>query len=366
MCGLRDGRTRHATAGRRGAVYRRGVRALILHGAGDLRLEDVPDPVAGPGEIVIDVLVALTCATDAKMMSAGSHPALGALPAPLGHEVAGVVSQVGRGVTYPLLGDAVIVANSAPCLECPECRGGRPNLCRAIVYLTGAFAERLRVPAAIVSRNTHPLPPGLAPAVGAAAEPLACAVHTARGCESARPREVLILGGGVQGQLLAGLMAARGDRVTLIDPHADRRARALRSGAAAVHGVPGDTAALDDLRSSIGDGDGADLVVEAVGRPAAWRMAVALARTGGEVVFHGGCPAGTLIDLPTGAIHYSELTLRGSYHHTPDAIREAISLLERGVPAIEELLHSPIALAAVPETLRASRGDKHPVVPHLP
>ena len=336
----------------------------MLHGAGDLRLEDVPDPVAGPGEIVVDVLVALTCATDAKMMRAGSHPALGALPAPLGHELVGVVSEVGEGVGAPRPGEAVIVANSAPCLACPQCRAGRPNLCRDITYLTGAFAERLRVPAAIVARNTHPLPDGLAPEIAAAAEPLACAVHTSRSCRSATPRQVLILGGGVQGQFLAGLMAAAGDRVTVLDPHADRRARALRVGAASAHAVPADGVGLAALRAGLGDGDGADLVIEAVGRPAAWEMAVALARAGGEVIFHGGCPAGSRVDLPTGPLHYSELTLRGSYHHTPDAFREAITHLRRDELGVAELLREPIGLADVGEILLASRGDKHPVMPH--
>jgi L-iditol 2-dehydrogenase len=342
------------------------VRALILHGPGDLRLEDVADPVAGPGEIVIDVTVALTCATDAKMVRAGAHPALGPLPAPLGHEVVGVVSQAGMGVGWPAVGDAVIVANSAPCLACPQCRTGRSNLCGRLTYLTGAFAERLRVPAPIVSRNTHPLPPGMAPPIAAAAEPLACAVHTANTSRSSGSREVLILGGGVQGQMLTALMSAQGDRVTLLDPHADRRARALRAGAATACDVPVDQEALDALRARLGDGSGSDLVIEAVGRPDAWRMAVSLARPGGEVVFHGGCPAGSRVDLPTGPLHYSELTLRGSYHHTPDVFREAIALLQRGDIAVSELLlNDPIGLADVPHVLEASRGHKYPVMPQL-
>ena len=333
------------------------MRALILHGAGDLRLEDVADPVAGPGEIVVAVSVALTCATDAKMMAAGAHPALGALPAPLGHEVAGVVAEVGEGVAGLREGDAVVVANSAPCGSCPECGAGRPNLCRRITYLTGAFAERLRVPAPVVARNVHRIPPGLAPEVAAAAEPLACAVHTVRGCPPAGPREVLVLGGGVQGQFLSGLLAARGERVTLVDPHDDRRERALRCGAVAARPVPADAAALEALR--------ADLVIEAVGRPEAWRMAVALARPGGVVVFHGGCPAGSGVDLPTGPIHYSELTLRGSYHHTPDAFGEALRVLAAGTISVRDMLHEPIGLPDVPHVLRTSRGVKHPVMPEL-
>jgi L-iditol 2-dehydrogenase len=339
------------------------VRALILHGPGDLRLEEVDDPVPGPGEAVVAVTVALTCATDAKMMAAGAHPALGPLPAPLGHEMCGVVEAVGEGVRGLRAGDAVVVANSAPCGACADCRAGRPNLCPHLVYLTGAFAERVRVPAAIVARNVHPLPPGLAPELAAAAEPLACAVHTAASCGPGSGREVLVLGGGVQGALLAGLLSGRGDRVHLADPRPARRDRARRFGADVVHDAPRDDGAALALRAALPGRRGADLVVEAVGRPQAWRAAVLLARPGGEVVLHGGVPAGGVVDLPAHALHYSEVTVRGSYHHTPDAVARALDLLSRDVLPVAGLLNEPVTLAQVAEVLTVSRGEKHPVRP---
>lgn len=337
---------------------------MILHGPGDLRLEDVPAPVPGPGEIVVAVTVALTCATDAKMMEAGAHPALGPLPAGLGHELAGVVAEVGEGVKRARPGDAVVVANSAPCLGCPECEGGRPNLCRRITHLTGAFAERVLVPAAIAAGNVHDLPPGLAPELAAAAEPLACAVHTAAGCRpGAGGREVLVLGGGVQGALLAGLLSGSGDRVHLADPRPGRRARALRFGADVVHDAPRHDAGAAALAAALPGGRGADLVVEAVGRPQAWRAAVLLARPGGEVVLHGGLPAGAVADLPARPLHYGEVTVRGSYHHTPAAVAEALRLLAVGRLPVAELLRPSIGLADVQWALTASRGEKHPVRP---
>lgn len=338
------------------------MRALILHGPGDLRLEEVPAPVPGPGEVVVEVTAALTCATDAKMMAAGAHPALGPLPAPLGHELAGVVAEVGEGVTRVRAGDAVVVANSAPCGDCPGCRGERPGPCRRLTYLTGAFAERVRVPARIVAANLHDLPPGLPPELAAAAEPLACAVHTAGRCGPAGGREVLVLGGGVQGVLLAGLLSRRGDRVHLADPRPERRARALRFGADAVHDAPRDDEGAARLAAAL-PGGGADLVVEAVGRPQAWRAAVLVARPGGEVVLHGGLPAGAAADLPPHPLHYGEVTVRGSYHHTPAAVAEAVRLLASGDPPVRELIGPPIGLAEVPRALTASRGDKHHVRP---
>jgi L-iditol 2-dehydrogenase len=339
------------------------VRALFLHGAGDLRLEEVPDPEPGPGEIVVRVDAALTCATDAKMMRAGAHPALGPLPAPFGHEAAGRVAAAGAGVRRPRPGDAVVVANSAPCGRCPGCREGRESLCESIVYLTGAFAELLRVPAPIVARNTLPLPSGLDPAIGAMAEPLACALHTADRC-GARPGDVtLVLGGGVQGQLLAGALARRGCRVHVADPHPERRARALRFGAEAAHEAPRDDGAVAALRRTLPGGRGAAIVVEAVGRPEAWRVAAALARPGGEVTLHGGCPPGSEVTLPTGPLHYQELTLRGSYHHTPATVRAAVEVLAAAVLPFAELLGEPIGLAGVEDVLWREPGVKRPVIP---
>ena len=339
------------------------MRALILHGPGDLRLEEVPDPRPGPGELVLEVLAAVTCATDAKMARSGAHPALGPLPAPLGHEVAGRVIEVGDGVAWPRAGDEVVVANSAPCADCPACRAGRPNLCPRITYLTGAFAERLpcrrrsppatRIlcPPASRRRSAPRRAARLRIALGATGGP-------GRGARRARARRRLPGpdAGGPPGP-------GRRGRAHLADPHPARRAAAERAGAERTHEAPRDAAAVARLRAALPDEDGADLVVEAVGRPGTWEMAVALARPGGEVLMHGGCPAGTSVTLPTHAIHYSELTIRGSYHHTPDVFRAALDLLTDPPFAVADVLKDPIRLDQVADVLRASRGDKHPVMP---
>ena len=339
------------------------MRAVMLHGPGDLRVEEVPDPAPGPGEVVVRVLAAVTCATDAKMAAAGAHPALGPLPARLGHEVAGVVERAGDGVAWPVPGDAVVVANSAPCGACRACREGRPNLCADMTYLTGAFAERLRVPARIVARNVHPLPGGMDPAVAAVAEPLACAIHSAGRAGDVAGRVVVVLGGGFQGRALAGLLARRGGVVHLADPHAERRDAALRAGAAAVHNAPRDPGAARSLAAALPGGAGADLVVEAVGRPGTWALAPLLARSGGVVLVHGGVPSGAEVAIPGHDIHYREVTLRGAYHHTPDAFADALRVLRDPPFDLSDVLREPIGLDDVPDVLRVSRGEKHPVTP---
>jgi L-iditol 2-dehydrogenase len=337
------------------------MRALILHGPDDVRLEEVPVPQPGPGEVVLQVTRALTCATDAKMLRQGHHPALPPPPAPLGHEACGVVVAIGDGVDGVGEGDTVVVANSAPCGECPPCRRGRPSLCESIVYLSGAFAEYLRVPARIVRRNMLPLPDGLDPARAAMVEPLACAVRGVERIEAGPGDEVVVLGGGVQGTLITGLLAARGCAVTLCDPHAERRDRALRFGAVRAVDAPRDAAAIDEVRAAHGEGRGPDAVVEAVGRPDAWEAAVSIARPGGEVLLYGGCAPGTTVTLPTFPLHYGELAIRGTYHHTPEAVREALAHLATGDAPYDELIGDEITLDQVPGVLRAGSGDKRPV-----
>ena len=338
------------------------VRALVLHGPGDLRLEDVPVPEPAPGEVVLAVERALTCATDAKILRNGTHPSIAPVPAPLGHEVCGVVSAVGDGVEGVREGDLMVAANSAPCGQCPPCAVGRPSLCEHITYLYGAYAEYLRVPAPIVARNLLPVPAGLAPERAAMVEPLACAVRGVQRVEAGEGDEVVVLGGGTQGTLIAGLLAVRGCRVTLCDPHEERRERALRFGAARAMDAPRDADAIQAVRDAHGDGRGPAAVVEAVGRPDAWEAAVAIARPGGEVLLYGGCAPGTTVTLPTFPLHYGELAIRGSYHPTPEAVREALAHLAANDAPYDELLGDTITLEDVPGILTAGSGLKRPVV----
>ena len=338
------------------------MRALILHGPGDLRLEEVPEPTAGPGEVVVQIDYAMTCATDAKMMRNGGHPALPPLPTPLGHEATGTVRAVGEGVTWPAVSDAVVIANSAPCGTCFYCERDRPSLCESLVYLWGTFAERITVPARIVAKNMLPRPSGLDPRIASMIEPLACAIRGVERSAAGDGDTVIVLGGGVQGMLITACLTQRGCRVVLCDPHADRRERALGFGASRVFDAPRDGTAARGLRAETPGARGADAVFEAVGRPAAWEMAVALARRGGEVNLYGGCAPGSMVTFPTGPLHYDELVLQGSYHHTPASVREALSLLEADAFPFHELVGETVGLVDVP-TVLAESGRKRPVVP---
>jgi len=302
------------------------VRAAVLHGHEDLRVEDVADPQAADDEVVVRVEAATTCGTDVKMWRRG-HPILPPYPARFGHETAGVREDTG---------ERVLVGDSVACGECPACRAGRPQICRAPRWVLGGFAEWIAAPAAAL----HAVPEGLPSAGAAMAEPLGAAVHAvARAPTREIGPDAGVLGGGPMGQMLAALLVAEGRTVTLADPHAERRAQAEALGAMTAE-------RLADH----------DVVFEAVGRPEAWRDAVEACAPGGCVVFVGGCATGSDAHLPTRPLHYDELDLRGAFHHSPAEVDRALRALADGTVDWRSLAAGPIGLAELPTALTTTGG----------
>ncbi|HET7047724.1 MAG TPA: zinc-binding dehydrogenase [Solirubrobacteraceae bacterium] len=298
------------------------MRAAILYGPEDLRVEEVPDP---DGEVVVEVHAATTCGTDVKMWRYG-HPVLPPYPCPFGHETAG--ARIDDGTR-------VLVSDSVPCGRCEPCLAGRPQICRDPAWVLGGFGERIAAPAAAL----HPIPDGLPAAAAAMAEPLAAAIHAITRGSAAD--NVGVLGGGPMGLMLASLLTAQGRSVTLADPHPERRAQAAEIG----------TRALERLERHA-------LVFEAVGRPDAWRQAVDSTLPGGVVVLVGGCPRGTEVVFPPGPIHYDELELRGSFHHSPDEVDQALAALAAGAVPWELLRAPTISLEQLPAALATASGGR--------
>ncbi len=331
--------------------------AARLHGPGDLRLEDLPPPEPGPGEAILRVERALTCTTDLKVFRQGSHPALGSLPSPFGHEVAGQVVAVGEGVKNIAVGQRVTVGNSAPCGQCVYCRRAEFSLCTNLVFFFGAFAQYARVPARIVELNLHPVPPGLPAAHAALVEPLACALRAIDAAGVGPGTTVLVLGGGALGLMLARLARLRGGRVAVVDRHPERLGIARRLGAAATSSA----AAAGELFAP-----GPDVVFEAVGQPGAWEEAARVVRPGGLVIFFGGCPPGTRACFDTGRLHYQELTLRGVFHHHPTYVRQALDLIAGGAVPAELFISGEVPLSRLLEAFKlmaARQGLKYAVDP---
>lgn len=340
------------------------MKAARLFGPGDLRVEDVPDPEPGPGEVVLAVRSALTCGTDVKMLRRG-HPAIGSYPVPMGHEFAGEIMSIGREVHAFQPGDQVFCADSAPCGGCYQCERGRFSLCESLEYLFGGFAEYLLVPARIVATNMHVLPDRLQMTIAPMAEPLACAIHAVETGGIAAGESAVVVGAGSLGLMLCAVLTARGADVLVLDPNEARLERAARFGAAGTGLATRGRTDVEVVRSRTG-GRGAEHVFEAVGRPEAWEQAIAMACPGGMVTLFGGCPRGTQVRVPTHRVHYEQVTLRGSYHHCPQYVRSALDLLTEGSHPWQELCGPRIGLHELADALEGRLGEagvKYVVIP---
>ncbi len=327
------------------------MRAAVLYGAEDVRLERVAVPDCGPGQVRVRIEAALTCGTDAKVFRRGYHAKMIRPPAVFGHEFAGVIDVVGEGVEGFLVGQRVVAANSAPCGECFFCRKGHEALCEDLLFLNGAYAEYITVPERIVAKNLWPIPDHLPDRAAALCEPLACCVKGVEDTGVQAGDTVLVLGTGPIGLMMIALAAGLGAEVIAVGRREQRLAAAGALGARQVI----DEAATDDLLAqvqSLTGGWGADRVIECVGRPEAWELAIALTRPAGTCNLFGGCPSGTKIAVDTTRMHYDELTVLGSFHHTPRHIRRALQLLADGVVSADRLVNDEIDLAQVPEALR--------------
>ena len=293
------------------------MKAARLYARGDLRVEEVPKPEPGPGDVLVQVEVALTDGTDLKTYRRG-HPILfTSTPMPFGHEFCGILD-----------GRRVVAVNSAPCGDCGGCRGG--GQCRELVFLSGAYADWLVVPERIAAVNLHEVPSGVAPEVAAMVEPLACCLRGVERAAVEAGESVAILGAGAIGLMLAACVADAGGWPVIVGGRDERRALAEEFGA------------------EVGDGRGADVVIEAAGTERAWSDAIDLARPGGRIVMFGGLPRDARPELDAYRLHYDELTVRGSFHHTPATVGGALGFLASSAYPWERLVTHRVLLRDLP------------------
>jgi len=302
--------------------------AAVLYGREDVRIEQVPVPRAEPGELVIRVAVALTCGTDLKVFRRGYHALMIQPPALFGHEVAGVVAEIGQGVTGFAIGDRVMPINSAPCGQCYFCRRDQENLCEDLLFNNGAYAEYMRIPARIVAKNTLEIPAHLPMEFAALTEPLACALHGFEDSDAHKGDSVAVIGGGPLGLMMMHVAALAGCEVIAVVKHQGQADTALALGARHIV-FSEESDPVEHVRELTG-GRGADIAIEAVALPETWEQAVAMVRNGGVVNFFGGPESGTSVRLDTNRIHYGDITLRATFHHTPAICRRSFALLASG------------------------------------
>jgi len=333
------------------------MRAQVFYGPGDLRFEDIPVPEPEPGGLVVRVEAALTCGTDVKTLRRGHPVMIPHVPTVFGHELAGVVTAVGRGASGVKEGDRIVAANSAPCGRCPLCAANRPNLCEDLLFVNGAYAEYIALPPRLVARNVVGIGPRLAASSAAFAEPLACALLGVERGRVEAGMTVVIWGHGPLGCLLALAAGQRGARVVIVGKAGWRLDRIRELGLGTCVDAPSVPDMVGHLRGLSG-GRGPDVTVDATGRPEVWEQAIEGVGRGGTVILFGGCAPGTSVRVDTRRAHYEELTLVGAFHHTPAMIRRAVELLESKVIEPAGLLTHRMGLGQVKEALALmERGE---------
>jgi L-iditol 2-dehydrogenase len=343
------------------------MRAAMLRGREDVAIVDVPVPAPGAGEVVLRIDAALTCGTDAKVYRRGYHAKMLKPPSLFGHEYTGVIHAAGRGVTGFREGDPVVGANSAPCGECPPCRRGRESLCDDLVFVNGAFAEYLLLPERIVRRNLYHRFPGLAPAVAAAAEPVACVM---KGIDVVAPQageSALVLGAGPVALVFAAELTSRGIATTVLARSEGAVPVARAMGVTSVVVAPSVASVSEQLLAATPGRPGFDVVVEAAGAAETSEAAPALCAKGGRALLFGGCPSDARITLPPARLHYDEVAILSSFHHTPRHVSLALETLAAGRLRVEPLLEAPVTLDGVADALaRMCRREIRGKVPVLP
>jgi L-iditol 2-dehydrogenase len=342
--------------------------AAVLYGREDLKIERVDIPSVAEDEVLVRVKVALTCGTDLKVWKQGSHPRMIQPPAVFGHELAGVIEIKGKSVNGGLqTGMRVVPSNSAPCNVCLFCRKQHPNLCEDLLFNNGAYAEYIRIPGRIVRDNLLEIPEHVSFVDAAMVEPLACVL---RGIDemAIEPGETaVVVGCGPIGLKFIRVLSGRGVRVIALGKRKTQIDAAERLGAIAAF----DVAKIDNpirlVRELSEGGQGADAVIEAVGSPTTWQWAIQMVRKGGTVNLFGGCPRGSQVQFDPAALHYSEITIKSTFHHTPRFIREALETIARGEVRAIDFITGEIPLTELPrmfEHMKHRNGElKTAVIP---
>ena len=332
--------------------------AAILYGQEDVRIERIPVPPIGQGEVLLRICTALTCGTDVKVFKRGYHARMLTPPCPFGHEMAGEIEAVGEGVTEWNVGDRVVAANSAPCGICFYCARNQPELCEDLLFVNGAYAQFITLPERIVRTNLLRIPRELTFDQAALLEPLACVVHGFEESCIQEDHTVAVIGAGPIGLLFARLCKLAGARVICVSRNSARLGVAERIGADVTISSNDLLDSIASVRKDANDGRGPDRVIECAGTPESWAQALAIVRKGGLVNLFSGCESGTNIILDTARVHYDALTIRATFHHTPQTVRRALCLLEENRIQHDLLITDSAELSDLPLVLRGlAAGD---------
>jgi len=323
--------------------------AAVLFGREDMRITEWPNPVTRPGDALVRVMRCGVCGSDLRTFFSGPSPRY-RLPAILGHEFAGVITEVGEGVEDFQVGERVGVAPAVPCGECFYCRRGEDNLCRNLldfgINFDGAFAELILIPSrCIESGGLVKLSEELTDELAVWGEPVGTVIRAQDHAQVGRGQIVTIIGDGPMG-LLHTLVAKElgAARVNVIGHHRERLHLARKVGA--------DLTAMEGEEVLVGRE--ADVTVVAVGDGAAIQGAFDLTRDGGTIVVFGGSTRDSQVLISPYRLHYGEIKLMGSFNCTTKDFRRALKMLPR--LNLRPLRPREVPLKSVVEGFRAANS----------
>lgn len=338
------------------------MKGAVFYAPGDVRLEDVPEPTPGPGEVKLRIRNCSTCGTDVKIFKNG-HPNMDP-PQVMGHEIAGEVVEVGSEVSGWQVGDRVQVIAAVPCGRCDECTRGRMTVCPNQTSMgyqyPGGFAEYMVVPKAVLDVDgLNRIPDNLSFAEASVAEPFACVLN---GQELARVGEgddVIVVGSGPIGCLHVRLARSRGARrVFLADLNRDRLEQAASMVKPDATICSGEVDIIEAVRDLTG-GRGVDVAITAAAAGVTQEQALQYTARQGRISFFGGLPKDNpVIACDSNLVHYRELTIVGANGSSPQHNKQALELISSGAVPVDDLITHRLPLDGVLDALKiVAAGD---------
>ncbi|MDN4483010.1 zinc-dependent dehydrogenase [Demequina lignilytica] len=327
------------------------MKALRFYAPEDVRIEDVPEPEVGPGEVKLRVRNTSTCGTDVKIFYNG-HQNL-TPPRTIGHEIAGEIVAIGEGVDGWALGDRVQVIAAVPCGDCYECSRGWMEVCQNQTSMgyqyDGGFAEYMIVPREVMKVDgLNRIPEGVGYDEASAAEPLACAINAQRILGIEEGDTVVVFGAGPIGAMHIRLARANGAaRIFLIDVNDER----LKMTADAVHPdevINGANVDVVEKVKELTDGRGADAIITATAANIAQEQAISMAARNGKISFFGGLPkTNPTITCDSNLVHYRQLRIFGANGSAPAHNKMALEYIATGKVPVKDLITEHIPLERV-------------------
>ncbi len=335
------------------------MKAAVVHGKNDIRVEEYPTPQAAAGEMVVKVKASGICATDIKTLLGQGLPKN--LPTILGHEVVGEVFQVGTDITGFIPGERVAVYPIAVCGECYYCKRGRHNLCDREFGLghgiDGGFAEYVRLPSQIVKiGGVVKIPVNLPYDRAVMSEPLSCGLAALRTNRVQPGDVVLVIGAGPMGLIHLKVNKWAGARVIMADVLDRRLDVAAKMGADDCINSKDKDIGAEVARLT--DKAGAEVVITSLGIPAVIEQSLKLVRKGGTVNIFGGPPAGQMISVDPRWLHYYEINLTGTFAATPEDFRQALYLIAEGKIIVDDLISDRFTLDSMLDAVERAKNQE--------